>query len=109
MRISDWSSDVCSSDLPDPERPQRTGKRGGNPGGARYGDGIESAASVQLGIILRRPRGFRHPYRSGTPGPGQPASAGDRTSVVSGKSVSVRVVLGGRSILNKTKALNHRS
>src|SRR3546814_5100899 len=23
MRISDWSSDVCSSDLPDPERPQR--------------------------------------------------------------------------------------
>src|SRR3546814_6262179 len=36
MRISDWSSDVCSSDLPDPLRPSVRLQRAGRPtGGAR--------------------------------------------------------------------------
>src|SRR3546814_7443418 len=47
MRISDWSSDVCSSDLrpadPDPARKQAAGKDGEIPGrdreGARSGRG----------------------------------------------------------------------
>src|SRR3546814_17499167 len=110
MRISDWSSDVCSSDL----------TRGG-PGGSRLfpahpGD-------------LRPPRGSPHPRRGdvrhgpdrhaarlrtggcdgrsdrGRQGPGRRLPADrrgpDRKSVVEGKSVSVRVDLGGRRSIKK--------
>src|SRR3546814_14140792 len=73
-RVAAGAEPVSETD-PDPERPQRPGKRGGNPGGARSGDGIDRAASVPLGILLRRPRVFRHPYSSGTPGPGPPPPA----------------------------------
>src|SRR3546814_21155280 len=70
MRISDWSSDVCSSDLPtrrdQPSRPARG--------------------------------------RAGRPAP-TPRRAADRKSVVEGKSVSVRVDLGGRRIIKKKKII----
>src|SRR3546814_8566353 len=64
MRISDWSSDVCSSDLlehpvPDPA--------------------LCPAAEAPVHIL----------------------PVADRKSVVSGKSVSVRVDLGGRRIIKK--------
>src|SRR3546814_17705206 len=78
MRISDWSSDVCSSDLP-------------GAGAAAAGDG-ERQAAVAPGPRLRASAGLGH-RRSG--------DAGDRKSVVSGKSVSVRVDLGGRRIIKK--------
>src|SRR3546814_13281734 len=73
MRISDWSSDVCSSDLlhtPSP-MPQR---QSGPP------------ASVLCASMQARST--------------RPAT-GDRKSVVKGKSVSVRVDLGGRRIIKK--------
>src|SRR3546814_6790986 len=40
MRISDWSSDVCSSDLVDPARPRRRARsaRRAGAGGAARGD-----------------------------------------------------------------------
>src|SRR3546814_15830512 len=68
MRISDWSSDVCSSDL-------------GRGGVVRAGDMACSSASP-------RRRAVRAP-------------SADRKSVVQGKSVSVRVELGGRRIIKK--------
>src|SRR3546814_11946176 len=79
MRISDWSSYVCSSDLSsrgdaDGRRPRTSGKEYAFPCG--------DAPGAMGG----------HPYRGG----------GDRKSVVSGTRVSARVDLGGRrSIKNK--------
>src|SRR3546814_12183863 len=102
MRISDWSSDVCSSDL-------------GN-GGAISPDFCVPIAMP--GMLRRLPRWLLDPE-----GPlvvrwsNLPASlpwllrwirAGriervDRKSVVWGKRVSVRVDLGGRRIIKKKK------
>src|SRR3546814_12592735 len=95
LRISDWSSDVCSSDLPylpasetrhccrhstnppDPMR-RRSGRR----------------------PVRQSPRSFQ---------PGPPAKAfrpqSDRKSVVSGKRVAVRVDLGGRRIIKQQHLL----
>src|SRR3546814_16648545 len=118
MRISDWSSDVCSSDLcvqpvgrvfdhrlqPPLKRRQRAGQflqRGRRI--ARRRD----KACVQLRYlrlyaiarVLRAGAGKR-----GAPHPGQQP---DRKSVVTGKSVAVRVDLGGCRILKKKKSKTH--
>src|SRR3546814_16121186 len=105
MRISDWSSDVCSSDLAregvEPARQrQREHRRDADP---RIG-----VARVGIGLHQRRRGG--HPYL-GLPalrdiariGPDRPALEAelDRKSVVEGKSVSVRVDLGGSRIIQK--------
>src|SRR3546814_20446912 len=72
MRISDWSSDVCSSDL------KRVFlKRAGEAGERAYE--LTADFPVLPGDTLRL----------------------DRKSVVSGKSVSVRVDLGGRRSITK--------
>src|SRR3546814_13249031 len=89
MRISDWSSDVCSSDLdvlawqplPPFARAQRVGRRRLHPAAERSHRGL-SARHLQLPVE-------------------------DRKSVVSGKSVSVRVDLGGRRIIKKTNYSVH--
>src|SRR3546814_7544717 len=90
MRISDWSSDVCSSDLSARRRhrflcdlatvfaPKRSARR------ALFGSWREAAwrwrpASAGVPSIPRK----------------------DRKSVVEGKSVSVRVDIGGRRIITK--------
>src|SRR3546814_4109970 len=68
MRISDWSADVCSSDL---------------------GHAVQAMAGqeIQHGLPLV--------------GLDVDQEAVDRKSVVSGKSVPVRVDLGGRRIIKK--------
>src|SRR3546814_13669667 len=86
MRISDWSSDVCSSDL-EPNAERRLG---------HYSEGIPSieplqsrfhaAASKRIGAVLK-----------------SSLMLSDRKSVVEGKSVSVRVDLGGRRVIKKKK------
>src|SRR3546814_12223636 len=97
MRISDWSSDVCSSDLRVRGGRRRAGKNERNhPGdepdigrhiiacsdGAEHGGGAEG--------------------RSGCAG--RCGGGGlDRKSVVWGKRVSVRVDLGGRRIIKKKR------
>src|SRR3546814_18450590 len=84
MRISDWSSDVCSSDLdPDAEGIQDLHRRhhGAVSGGAA-GQGAAPEARA-------RPGPDRHRL--------------DRKSVVTGTSVSVRVDLGGRLNIKKQK------
>src|SRR3546814_7754398 len=85
MRISDWSSDVCSSDLSASWR-----------------------SSARSGVVTRR----RTPAGEAVRGRGAAAEpplrretgahqVGDRKSVVEGKSVSVRVDLGGGRIMTK--------
>src|SRR3546814_16938349 len=96
MRISDWSSDVCSSDLQmicriqfrrasykgfftPPEADRRSFEYPGYNGGTDWG-GV--AVDPARGVIVA-----------------------DRKSVVSGKSVSLRVALGGCRIIKKKKTL----
>src|SRR3546814_10208150 len=89
MRISDWSSDVCSSDLwGDRSRRSRDRRRAACPTGAS-----------RPAPTSRRSRERARKAR---------ARQGDRKSVVSGKSVSVLVDLGGRGII-KIKKYNHNS
>src|SRR3546814_15409591 len=95
MRISDWSSDVCSSDL----------LLMICVGYEEFGQAIRAASieAVHRGNRLdptaHTPSGHENDqvYRFGD----QPLRHIDRKSVVLGKSVSVRVDLGGRSIIKK--------
>src|SRR3546814_16114345 len=87
MRISDWSSDVCSSDLDrlDDARGFMAGDRG---------EGVRIGAVDEMQIRMAKPArdgADTHLVRV------------DRKSVVQGKSVSVRVDLGGRRIIKKKK------
>src|SRR3546814_11416127 len=85
MRISDWSSDVCSSDLCNiPFYPQ-----------ASEAVGIDNSPAM-----LRR--AARRACRNGRRVELLERDL-DRKSVVEGKSVSVRVDLGGRRLIKKKK------
>src|SRR3546814_9165385 len=90
VRISDWSSDVCSSDLRGAARSpgrslaleyQRSGADCGGRCLARAIDTFEGRVFSARGRVRPRPE--------------------DRRSVVQGKSVSVRVDIGGRRIIQK--------
>src|SRR3546814_16173361 len=86
MRISDWSSDVCSSDLPC--RPARRSSALGGAGRAR-----------------RRPeQGWQLPTNRAVPRSRSRIRDRDRKGGVEGKSVSVQIDFGGRRIIKqKTK------
>src|SRR3546814_20201471 len=120
MLISDWSSDVCSSDLPSPLAPELAARDAG----------IEVALAPMLAAHARLAAQSDVVVVEGVGGWAAPLSAdldqadlvraldipvvlvvGDRKSVVWGKSVSVRVDLGGRRIIKKTKTnkLTHSS
>src|SRR3546814_9070372 len=86
MRISDWSSDVFSSDLPLLRR-QHAGRGAAD----QQLCAQQCDAAVRVGTGEQGDRGVRA-------GP-----VSDRKSVVKGKSVSVRVGRGGRRINKKTK------
>src|SRR3546814_7996390 len=109
LRISDWSSDVCSSDLSvyivrcpaaSLVRTTRTGAPPHDPYHRSSGWQRRAQAGRTLGAPvdgvpaerLHRARRCRHRH-----GPR------DRKSVVEGKSVSVRVDLGGLRIIKNTK------
>src|SRR3546814_20828186 len=97
MRISDWSSDVCSSDLR---------QRGGGTGDHRLiGHRLRllhlSRTYDHRGAgAAARDSGRAADTRRAADDGDDPV---DRKSVVYGKSVSVRVDLGGRSIIQKKK------
>src|SRR3546814_15166985 len=95
MRISDWSSDVCSSDLGVPV----------------VGPLLDGALQLgQLSPVQRRDQVSPAQVAVDAVAVDPVGNGGDRLadrkSVVSGKSVSVRVDLGGRRILKKTKKLH---
>src|SRR3546814_11911252 len=103
MRISDWSSDVCSSDLLGHIAVDRLVV--GDAGAGRVDDG-----DVARRISIHQPRQPKHGI-----GPEHQRIEviivhaavdhvhADRKSVVEGKSVSVRVDLGGRLSIKKKK------
>src|SRR3546814_11556343 len=105
MRISDWSSDVCSSDL---DRP--TSDQIHRPCSAI----LHPCQSDTLALRQQHPvlESVKAPFdhREGGLvtiammfGPSHHHCQADRKRVVSGKSVSVRVDLGGRRIIKKKK------
>src|SRR3546814_18806235 len=124
MRISDWSSDVCSSDLivpasrlvvPVSETRVPPGERGSqfsarsrpaSPVPEGISETMSDASSVmpaddRLRADPKRLARWCHPVRSEPTFP-----FGDRKSVDVGKSVSVRVALGGRRVVKKQNKYN---
>src|SRR3546814_16577128 len=103
MRISDWSSDVCSSDLLNRRRTPFL-VDGGDYAHGCHRRPVKSVAErcqrVEVGdagcggVDVGGQRSDRA---------APPVAPGDRKGVVEGKSVSVRVDLGGRSIIKKKK------
>src|SRR3546814_16284688 len=104
MRISDWSSDVCSSDLRPPARPVRRYRhryhepqRHRRLPGAHHGDGEPHLHPAEAER--------HHPVAAPSPGKARQARSpgGDRKSVVLGKSGAVRFSPGGRRVTKKKK------
>src|SRR3546814_8770872 len=100
-RISDWSSDVCSSDLCSAVSTQISV--------------IRISSSWLIGWIASRTRcrasraeAMRRFWRMTSCTARTPSPLGDRKSVVEGKSESVRVDLGGRRIIKKKKKKNYK-
>src|SRR3546814_15993713 len=128
MRISDWSSDVCSSDLPAGAtivgdlggQSRMLAEQGSDGPGIEFlaTDGTGKLWDIQAGVraaYVERgndawrayfdwvPRGrFAVSYLVRLNGAGHfQLPPQDRKSVVSGKSVSVSVHIGGRSMIKK--------
>src|SRR3546814_15279275 len=97
MRISDWSSDVCSSDLMAGRdqfgAAEEAGKRPGIQQHADQVDPARHAGDMGQGTAGQQQR---HAER-------QVAREQDRKSVAKGQSGTVRVDLGGRRIIKKTE------
>src|SRR3546814_19943773 len=100
MRISDWSSDVCSSDLLR-RQPVGLGKEDVDAEGAGL---VAADLAPQVGQQVARPRPLTEP------GEARLVDLDDRErrlrgierqSVVQGKSVPVRVDIGGRRFHTK--------
>src|SRR3546814_11208129 len=106
MRISDWSSDVCSSDLRTSPPPRTTlfSWALGSSGNQSLVSFAISRSVIRATLYVhptshrRRRAGCRHRGAGDTH-----AAASDRKSVVEGKSVSVRVDLGGGRIFRKKR------
>src|SRR3546814_15481899 len=126
MRISDWSSDVCSSDLMsrveadrvivdrmNNDRASPGDLRGGRTAAERIGKQIGAKAEpLEVGSDgqpsdQQQRHLVRHALSQLCVGQRR-ALLQDRKSVVSGKSVSVRVDLGGSRIINK-KTINENT
>src|SRR3546814_19035540 len=117
MRISDWSSDVCSSDLL-----ERAGISAGSSLGGHAVIGIVLACFTVLALFVVDRFGRRPVLLTGCAGAavalaltgicfaigvtdGAVIIALARKSVVKGKSVSVRVDHGGRRIIKKKHSI----
>src|SRR3546814_11405898 len=114
MRISDWSSDVCSSDLETLAFLALAARRG--PRGNGWEVGVVANVHHHVGfvvadrdadpaVVMQRDAGLGL-----TVGADEvTAGCGDRKSVVEGKGVSGRVDLGGRRIIKKKNLTNTKN
>src|SRR3546814_17833768 len=103
MRISDWSSDVCSSDLAWRSEVQGFAKL---PHAVLDSDAFRAlpdAGKVAILALCRNHNGANNGRIALTR-----TGAVDRKSVVWGKSVSVRVDLGGRRTIKKITKIKSR-
>src|SRR3546814_15892262 len=96
MRISDWSSDVCSSDLHRPHPSAALGARRQGLASAAYGS-IASASIIAIPVVDGQQKSLHQA------GPFVVSIERRSEERREGKSVSVRVDLGGRRIIKKTK------
>src|SRR3546814_11395053 len=96
MRISDWSSDVCSSDLIF----EMIGRQRAEFRRQHRAFDIAQLLSMELDRHFQRGGLFKQAADL------RGRKAKDRKSVVEGKSVSVRVDLGGSRIIKKQKKTN---
>src|SRR3546814_16158529 len=133
-RISDWSSDVCSSDLdvvsmarplladPDFVKKAAQGRADEiNTCIACNQACLDHAFQLKMASCLVNPRACHETELNYTPaanrkriavvgaGPAGLATATDRKSVVEGKSVSVRVDIGGGRIIKKKKTKEQKT
>src|SRR3546814_11906049 len=113
MRISDWSSDVCSSDLFQ-ERPIDQEDLVHeieifDPLTAEAVDLLEHRPEVAPAVAVAEiVLGAARAVIGASARRLHLRARADRKSVVSGKSVSVRVGLGGRRCINKKKTNNNQ-
>src|SRR3546814_16500017 len=107
MRISDWSSDVCSSDLPEESMKTIYLPQGYHLELVASEPMISEPVAIAWDGNGRMYVAEMNTYMKDADGNGQNVALSkivrleDRQSVVSGKSVSVRVDLGGRRIFTK--------
>src|SRR3546814_12253707 len=111
VRISDWSADVCSSDLSFGQRGgQRTAHRVED---QRVGERMQHATAerAEAGEGFQRVAGNgQHDRAAGAQGEPGLLHEIDRKSVVEGKGVAGRLVVGGRRIIKtKHKHKNYRN
>src|SRR3546814_13619346 len=107
MRISDWSSDVCSSDLGGGDcRCSIAGLSCGSAAPPGIMIASVNAVAANMRCIGYVPDGRKWVGSTGRM-IGSSAGSRDRKSVVEGKTVSVRVDLGGRRIINHKKYLKN--
>src|SRR3546814_11504420 len=100
MRISDWSSDVCSSDL----KVELVHIQGNAALGIEQDGAWLVLLEEDLWRVLshKQRAAIEHGHLTGLVD-GHVNTMLDRKRVVSGKSATVRVDIGGRRIINKQK------
>src|SRR3546814_20086263 len=112
MRISDWSSDVCSSDLSPFDRPitrKFPPPNDQDPEGEDFAlpsSGWEAMARGARGRCRARRRSPAASAACRARPYGHTGFSADRKSVVEGKRVSGRLALGGSRIIQKKKNNN---
>src|SRR3546814_17854332 len=101
MRISDWSSDVCSSDLAEEsaDEAHEAAVEGAEEAEAVADTVAAEAAFDDTAEVVAGKAADREPLT--TAGAVEGEDAVERKSVGEGKSVSVRVDFGGRRIIKK--------
>src|SRR3546814_16842226 len=104
MRISDWSSDVCSSDLSKSWRRVSMAKKQAKTIDNRHYDVVVAPHITEKATLLSENNAvvFKVARDASKPEIKEAVEA-DRKSVVEGKGVSVCVDEGGRGIITKKK------
>src|SRR3546814_19924328 len=107
MRISDWSSDVCSSDLLVEDGIEVVTPNPKTSGGARWNYLAAWAYALERnGGSVEQAKAFVGELYRHVPVLDTGARGADRKSVVEGKGVSERVGLGGCRVIITTKKTN---